>query len=156
MSKKFDLDKFLKNYKPKPRLSIETYLKTKKLSGYNLMINVTDLKSDGCYYIKCIHKMDAFSDENYESHVHSGGMFMSGGYYNKRRFVKSKYPTDWTHLMLKFDPPQQVNDLGVIVKDKLEKPRIFFINISEYHIFYKICRRGRGNFEIILKNLDSQ
>lgn len=59
----FDLDKFLKNYKPK-KLDLTLYLKYNKLKGYRLLHNKDiDKLVPNRMHINYIRRCDAFMDK---------------------------------------------------------------------------------------------
>lgn len=128
----FNLDTFLKNYKASPKLDFTPYLKLKKLKGYILLNRkeIDNLDIDRTY-IKYIKESDAFVNEEYKSHVHTGGFLLKGGTYIGKRFEGIDNRKHWTHLLLKRIPHVEQN------KDKKYEIRTFVIKISGNHIFYK-------------------
>ena len=143
MAAEFDLDEFLKNYKPKSLKKIlEPYLQCKKLKSYQLLEhhNKYELVPFSTY-IKYIKIDNAFKDKHYSDHVR-GGLLLSGGRYIKGEYTKTDDPSIWTHLMLKFDPTPIDDDNMVVNRSaalsvKQQAALTFMIQISRCYVFYK-------------------
>lgn len=127
----FDLETFLKKYKPAV-LDFTPYLKLKKLRGYRLMgKNEIGLLEPDQTYIKYINVSDAFQDDEYKTHVHCGGFLVNGGTYENGKFIVLEERDNWTHILLKRIPFGNSRDKY--------KNHVFTIKIKDNHIFYKDC-----------------
>ncbi|AYV85577.1 MAG: hypothetical protein Satyrvirus24_1, partial [Satyrvirus sp.] len=126
---KFDLDKFLKTYKPKKRLEdhLKPYLECEKLKSYELLKkeNMKELKPQQTY-IKYIKFTNEYKDDDYNSHIR-GGLLLQGGIMRGSEFYKKSDQSEWTHLMLKFDPSPIVDKKNRIIERRLDEKYIFFI-----------------------------
>lgn len=136
---------FCKTYQPK-KLDLTPYLRTRKLRGYKLLKNNSELipmKS----YIRYVKTEDVFEGIDWNSHIKAGGILLKGGYYANDKFYQLNDQSEWTHLLLKFDPSPMTDDNDNIY-ERLTKPKIFTIKINKYHIFYKSFNGGlRDLFE---------
>jgi hypothetical protein len=138
----FDLNKFLKNHKPKKlEDDLQSYIECDKLKSYKLFKrNATSNLISGMAYIKYIKINDAFVDDNFSSHIKSGGMFVNGGIFDEGKFKPIKNVSQWTHFMLKTVPfPTKNDDTD---EELLLDSHVFFITVSDYYIFYKIIRHN--------------
>ena len=139
MSKKFDLDDFLDNYKPK---DIEDYLKhyinNKKLRGYRLLKNNdAAVLEPNRHYIRYVKITDTKEDEIDVDHkIHGGGFYVTGGYLSKGFFTRTNDSKKISHLQLCYNI---VNEDGTIKKN------VYVIALSRYHIFYKSVKSDRDN-----------
>jgi len=145
----FDLNKFLQQYKPKSLTKYLTpYMHHQKLKKYQLLKNHN--KSELIptkTYIKYINIDDADDGKFKVEHIKSGGILIGCGKMINNKFVESKNPGEWRYMMLKFDPSPIRNDKGNIIK-KRYNPRIFYICVSKYYIFYRIFV---NDFRILLE-----
>ena len=136
----FDLNTFLKNYKPK-KLDLTPYLKLDKLKGYQLMDNndPSNLFPKETY-VKYLKRNDAFKDKDLKLHIR-GGILLAGGTIVNNEFVSMDNRSKWTHLLLQFSP----FPTGVVKSKKgfgYEKvydydSHTFRIKLNDYYIFYK-------------------
>ena len=136
----FDLDKFLKNYKEPKKLDFSLYLKLDKLKGYEKLINnVDDLETFrmGHTYVKYIKDSDAFSNEEYKTHVHCGGIFLSGGTYCDGEYVKLINCRQWTHISLKRQPHSANKGSSKKGLKTKHEAHIFKIRLGGNYVFYK-------------------
>ena len=94
----FDLDKFLKNYKPKEAVNyLEKYCQHRKLKNYKLLNDLTKLKKAKTY-IRYVEKNVA--ENEYDSkNIKVGGVFLAGGTFKERKFVACEDPGDWKVLL---------------------------------------------------------
>jgi hypothetical protein len=136
----FDLQQFLKEYKPK-KLDLRPYLKLEKLKGYTLIENsdYSELYPKETY-VKYLKLADAFKDKDLKMHV-KGGILLDGGTFVNGLFVRLENKKKWTHLMVLFNP----YPTGVIKSKKgfgQQKiydydQHIFYLKINDYYLFYK-------------------
>jgi hypothetical protein len=145
----FDLNNFLKNYQPK-KINLESYLKCSKLKKYQVLnkkniFNLVPFRT----YIKFIKSEDLFKDENLKDHIRAGGILLAGGTYNEK-FIRTKNPKNWTHLLLRYEPKPDLID-GIEIK---KEPRIYYIRINKYHIFFRNYSRNlRDDLQFILEKM---
>lgn len=127
----FDLDKFLKNHKPK-KVNLSKYLETEKLQGYHEMTNKKQLKK-GKTCIRFMKISDAFSNKDYDSHISYPAIFEHGLRRTKEGLQKDDDPKKWTHIVVTFSPEDDIYEEN--------KPwnRVFRIRLSAHHIFYRYC-----------------
>ncbi|AAV50937.1 hypothetical protein [Acanthamoeba castellanii mimivirus] len=127
----FDLDDFLKSYKPK-KVDLSSYTNHTKLKGYtyitkddfnNLIPNRT--------YIKYILRSDVGTENNISKQIHCGGFFLSGGNFSGKKFVQSDDWITWTHLFLKYCPHPESNLNGEFTEHK------FYLKTTKYYLFYR-------------------
>ena len=135
----FHLDTFLANYVPKTLKSwLDPYMKTGRLDDYELYTkkNINKLCPNKTY-IKYIKINQAHSNKNYSSHIKCGGILLAGGYIIDRKFKKSNDKKSWTHLLLKYDPSDMIDDNGKIIQKNFD-PYTYIINMSKVYIFFKL------------------
>lgn len=129
---RFNLDEWLHNYKPKSskkKVEIESYLKMNELKNYKLMENVDELEPEKVY-IKYIRRANMHNGDN--KVIEKGGILISGGYFNNRKFIKTDNKNEWTHLKLKTDISKKD---GHIQKFHY----YYYISMENYVIFYEDC-----------------
>lgn len=134
----FDLESFLKGYKPKKKkMDLSPYTKCDKLKSYTMLTskNMDDVE-EAITYIKYIPVGDALKDKKYSDHIKCGGILLAGGIYDEGKFKAQKDRSMWTHLHLKFVPFPKINRRGV--REYVYEDHAFYIKISNYHLFYKI------------------
>lgn len=129
----FDLNKFLTGYKPK-KLDLTPYTKCSKLKNYhyltiNKKINLDQTKT----YIKYIKLADAFTNKEYSSHIHSGGILLGIGTFINGIY-KSTDAIDCSHLMLKSVPFPTIKDNKKIYE---YDSHVFYIKLIDYYVFYR-------------------
>lgn len=133
---------FLKSYKVK-KIDFTPYLELDKLKQYIAMDkDKNDLRMLIPFhtYIKYIKDQDAFQNENYKSHVHTGGIFVSGGFYESGKFIKSRQTKEWTHIVIKkvSFPTGQVKDANNKIKNVYDnESHIYKLTLKDYYLFYK-------------------
>lgn len=123
----FNLEKFLKNYKP-AKLDFGPYLKCEKLKGYEKMKDLSDIVPTKTY-IKHIKTSDAFQDKKYNDHIHYGGLVLAGGIYVDGKFEKTE--SKWTHFQMKVKIP---------LEDGSFESKVYVIKIINYYIFFKYSK----------------
>lgn len=151
MSQEFNLEAFLKNHKPK-KINLELYLRCPKLKDYSIL-NKNNLNQLILYktYIKMIRIEDLFRNKKLDDHIRAGGILLGGGIFDEK-FIKTKNPNDWTHLMLKYEPKPDTYPDGRMIK---KEPKIYVIKMSKYHLFFHNFMNGlRDDFQVILKGID--
>ena len=146
----FDLNTFLKNYKPKNlENTLEPYTKCNKLKNYKFLNRCMKNKLvSQRTYIKYVKINESFKDKHYDEHIYCGGILLDGGTIKDSKFIKSNDNESWTHLRLKYN----LTDIVDNKKKEIVEPRIYIINISKYYIFYKIFNKNtqRDEYEAIL------
>jgi hypothetical protein len=137
----FNLDDFLKNYKPKIlEDTLKPYIQLKKLTGYGLLKhNNKELLIPGKTYIRYVKHMTAFQDGHYKDHVKPGGLLVAGGVMHMGRFMATDNKPDWTHLVLKYDYVEDPskNKKKNVITVSVPKERVFTIGISTNYIFFR-------------------
>lgn len=128
-------EKFKQNHKPKI-INFAPYLKQPKLKDYTILSDKNVLETRNTY-IKFIRAADLFVDKKYAEHIKCGGILLKGQCLKNNVLTGTDVKSKWTHLTLKYDPPAIINDLGVVTRERLEKPLIYVIKISDNHVFYK-------------------
>jgi len=134
----FDLRTFLTNHKPKHiEESIEPYLKCNKLKHYTLLKHTNRIKLVPAHtYIKYIKVSESFVDRQYDNHVRTGGVLLSGGILSSGKYKKISKQKIWTHLLIKFierkDPEDRTRPTS----------KIFLINLSKYYVFFKVFKES--------------
>lgn len=140
----FDLDVFFENHQPKSLTKyLSPYLNHRKLKNYKLLENNKTSLIPTKTYIKYIVIDDASEGKFRSSHIKAGGILIAGGKYANNKFVESDNPIEWKILKLKFDPSPSLDEKGRPVK---REPRIFYISMSKYYIFYKNFDNGLRDF----------
>lgn len=149
----FDLDNFLKNYKPKEDLKtyLAPYMKHKKLINYKLVEkNNRDEILPSKTYIKYIDIDDAKDGEKFRSsHIKSGGFLLGCGKLIGNKFICLDDPKEWKIMKLKFDPSAFVDEKGK-VKKRID-PLVFFINLSKNYVFFRVFQNGMRD---MMKNIE--
>lgn len=156
----FNLDLFLKDYKPKSlEKFMSPYINHKRLKEYILMDdnNKRNLRSTKTY-IKYINIDDAEKLIPKSNYIKRGGILLGCGKFIGNKFIKSEDMNQWKYLMIKSDPSPLENDDGTANEER--KSRIFFLKISKHYIFYKrfdnslrdILRRRLEEMDLELKD----
>lgn len=121
-----DLDKILKNYKPKDlNVILKPYLSSIILENYEVLTNhnINNMQPNKSY-IKYMLMSDALKNNKYETHVKNGGILLSGGIMIDGTYTKISNHAKWTHITIK----QNRYD---------DEPVIFQLSLKKYYIFYK-------------------
>lgn len=128
----FDLDDFLKNYKPKDlEVSLINYLKCDKLDGYDVLkYNNRHLLVKGNTYVKYVPIEKSSNDKNYESHIKLGGILLSGGKIINRYYKAYENESQWKYLLLKY-----TNDKGEVV--------LYNLSLVKNYIFFKTMKKDK-------------
>lgn len=137
-TKDFDLNIFLKNYKPKSLYDdLKVYILHPKLKNYELINYHNKIKLiPKRTYIKYISMENTFKYKNIGNNIKSGGILIGCGKLANDKFVHSNNPNEWRFLLLKFDPSAIIDEKGNLVRPRIE-PRTFLINMSKHYIFYR-------------------
>ena len=142
----FDLQKFLKNYKPKDlRKELDVYLQTRRLHDFTFLTpkNMNNLEP-GKTHIKYIKSVEAFVDKKYESHIRYGGILLACGCYYNKKFKKTNEIKEWTHLLLK----KQITN-----ENDEEITRIYTLSLKNNYIFLKNYISDQDSFRNYLIEL---
>jgi hypothetical protein len=134
----FDLDEFLKTYKP-AKVDLRPYLKLDKLKGYKFVNKgERSVLISNQTYVKYVSMSDAFKDDDLEMHV-GGGVLRAGGIFVNGKFMKTESVEKWTHLLLEFSPyPTGRVRTKHGHKNVYEYDRhLFYIKMTSYYLFYK-------------------
>lgn len=151
----FDLQEFLRNYKPKV-LDFKPYLKCQRLKGYKMVQKDLSVMRPHKTYVKFINMHDIYKNNKYDEHIHTGGILLAGGFFQRGSFQKSDDHELWTHLMLIYDPSVTKNKNGQIKRQRFSDPYVFIIRVSDKYIFYKIFRHDmRDHFRDIKYDLEN-
>lgn len=146
----FNLDKFLKSYKPKKIDDyLKPYLKLKKLEKYEIIKpNKLKLLIPFKTYIKYIPYKNAFSDKNYDSHIKLGGILISGGLYKNNQYIKDADPSNWKYILVKYETTQlreRLNNIESSEGDNIPHQYYFILKLSNNYIFYRYFNKEIKN-----------
>ena len=147
--KKFDLNNFLNNYKPKGLVDLSPYLQLLPLNGYQWLQSKSEYKNLIPFdtYIKYIRIGYEFeNDECLENHIEDGGLIVAGGSYINGQFVQTDDKKKWTYLKLDTNISKKTGKKG--------KHYNYIIKISNYNIFYQTI--ASDAFEVILSSFKSK
>lgn len=139
----FDLNKFLKKYKPKT-IDITPYLRFSVLKDYNIMNDNKKLIPTETY-IKYIKEGNAYENKKYSSKaIEDGGLLIAGGIFVEGKFVENNDRDSWTHLKLDSNVSKKTGEK--------QKFYYYYIKIMTHYIFYKYVKNG-NNFMYLLENV---
>ena len=159
----FDLEKFLKNYKP-AKINLKHFLSTKKLQGYKVLKKNDDLSTNQTRNLRdrvittttiiaYIHREDAHLTHNLNKYINIAGELESGGLFSNGIYKKLQDKSKWTHIKIKsfahIQYERTVNHKKYICEYKNE---YFYLKLSNYYIFYKRSKyvRMKSRLEMIL------
>lgn len=155
------MEKFYQQHQKKSLVKyLLPYLRHPRLKNYQLMENHNKTEMiPNKTYIKYIDIDNVFADHFIGKHIKAGGILIGCGKMMGENFVNKDKPTEWTHLMLKFDPSVIVDRKGNVVRGRLEV-RTFVICMNKNYIFYKnfendrrlIMQRQMDKIEVKLKD----
>jgi hypothetical protein len=143
----FNLNTFLKKYKPKSlKEQLKPYLSNSRLKKYTLLENNIENIVPACTYIKYINIETAFSNNDYNSHIRTGGILLAGGNIVNSKFQQSNDRETWKYLLIKYDPS--------IYDDKdaeRREVRTYIISLKKNYIFYY---KFGNNMKELLRNIE--
>lgn len=142
----FDLDHFLRNYRP-AHLDLRCYLRLDALKNYYWLRTSKDKKNLDPLrtYIRYIKTGDEFKYRRCsEEEIQDGGLLLAGGVYLNGEFVETQDKSKWTHLKLDTNIPKK--------EGKKKRYYSYYIKIYNYHIFYTYTR-GKDLVDVILDGL---
>ena len=119
-----------------PGAYLRPYTTLEKLEGYKLLAKDKSVLRPNKTYIRYVHTSDANIDQDYESHVKTGGILVSGGYYRGKKYMASDDYTEWTVLRLKFKLRVLKDKRGRVIDDN-PPARVFNIRLNRCHVFYR-------------------
>lgn len=143
----FDLESFLKNYKPKSLVKyLQPYMTLSKLRRYHLLEdhNKSELIVRRTY-VKYIKIDQTFKKKKLCNDVKTGGILIGGGIFQGDKFLNRDDVKEWKYLMLKFDPSFIIQK-NKINQQRLDKPRIFFIKMNNNYIFFRRFVNDKRSF----------
>lgn len=115
---------------------IEPYRLLPRLEEYRLMTSDKSVLVPNKTFIKYIKIDSAFSSNDLNSHVKTGGFLMNCGQFIKGKFKNSDNPAYWKYAQLKYDPCSFVDAEDNVIMQQVGI-KIFYINLRKCYVFYK-------------------